>query len=447
MRAVVRLALSLAVLSIPVVAAGAQAREVVARAASAMGGEAALRGVRSTSLVYQRVLLAMGQAETPDSPPRPQFFSGETHHDYAGNRRRIVDEARPAPNAVMRFSQVLAGGVVHNDNSGGLSGQTGAAAVAAAERLMRHSPERLLLAALDRPAALRTLPPRRLRGEVSAGVRYASGADTIDLWFDRGNGLLLATEVTTDDAVLGDRRTVTMFTRWTDAGSGVKLPRQVDVRVNDLPLSHTTYIAARVNAPIADSLFAIPDSVARATPAVAASAQPERVVMTALASGVWHATGGSHHSLVVEQGNSLLLVEAPTSAARTRAVLDTLRSQFGAKRVAGVVMSHHHWDHSAGIRTVLAAGLPVVAHQRNVAFVRGIGSAPKTIAPDALSRKAAAAAPPVSDSLVLEPDRIAGPVRASTHSHEACSSHTILLPRTLRCRRHLTGPACHVREQ
>jgi glyoxylase-like metal-dependent hydrolase (beta-lactamase superfamily II) len=80
------------------------------------------------------------------------------------------------------------------------------------------------------------------------------------------------------------------------------------------------------------------------------------------------------------------VVEAPQSTARSRAVLDTLRSRFATWPVRTVVATHHHWDHSGGIREYLAQGIEVVAHARNVDFVRAIGAARKTIAPDALAR-------------------------------------------------------------
>ena len=79
-----------------------------------------LRSLRSTSLVYQRLLFGLGQAETPGSPSRGTFFSGESHHDYVGGRQRIIETSQPAPGFTIRFSQVFAQGVVHNDNSGGM---------------------------------------------------------------------------------------------------------------------------------------------------------------------------------------------------------------------------------------------------------------------------------------------------------------------------------------
>jgi glyoxylase-like metal-dependent hydrolase (beta-lactamase superfamily II) len=110
------------------------------------------------------------------------------------------------------------------------------------------------------------------------------------------------------------------------------------------------------------------------------------VTLVELAPGVWRAEGGTHHSLVVEQPEQLVVVEAPQTTARMRAVLDTLARRFPSKPIGLVVNTHHHWDHAGGLRAIMAAGLPILTHRGNVEFVRGIGTARKTVAPDALSR-------------------------------------------------------------
>jgi glyoxylase-like metal-dependent hydrolase (beta-lactamase superfamily II) len=126
------------------------------------------------------------------------------------------------------------------------------------------------------------------------------------------------------------------------------------------------------------------------------------VTVVNLAPGVWRAEGGTHHSLVVEQGNGLLVIEGPQSAVRTNAVLDTLRARFPGKAVTGVVMTHHHYDHSGGIRAYQARGIRVIGHYRNGAFARKVGTAPKTVAPDRIARGAAAPPfVPVRESLSL----------------------------------------------
>jgi glyoxylase-like metal-dependent hydrolase (beta-lactamase superfamily II) len=159
--------------------------------------------------------------------------------------------------------------------------------------------------------------------------------------------------------------------------------------VNGRLQQHQLVTSVAINGTLAESDFAIADSlVARAqpVPATAPAPAPITVTLAELAPNVWRAEGGSHHSLVIRQATGLVVVEAPQSSARSRAVLDTLRGRFPGVTVRTLVPTHHHWDHSGGVREYLARGVDVIVHQRNVEFVRGIGAAQKTIAPDALSR-------------------------------------------------------------
>jgi glyoxylase-like metal-dependent hydrolase (beta-lactamase superfamily II) len=183
--------------------------------------------------------------------------------------------------------------------------------------------------------------------------------------------------------------------------------RQLDTEVNGRLQSNTVVTALTVNEPVADSLFVIPDSIkTRAQPGNPDPA-PIAVTLVELAPNVWRAEGGSHHSLVIDQGTRLALVEAPLSARRMEAVLDTLRSRFPGKPVGVAINTHHHWDHSSGVRTVLAANVPVVTHARNVSFIRSIGSARKTVRPDAIARSGRASRSTITgveDSLVVGAD-------------------------------------------
>jgi glyoxylase-like metal-dependent hydrolase (beta-lactamase superfamily II) len=360
---------------------------LVQRAATAMGGADALRALGSLTLEFHSVTFGLGQEETPSSAARATFVLGRSVTDYRGTRRVLTQESRAVTGAMQRQRRIITPAVATTETNGVVNVDN-PAAVAAAAAEIRARPERMILFALDNPGQLSAVEPKRIRGELMDGVRIGSEPDAPVFWFDRLSHLPVAVERVTDDPILGDRRTMTIFTRWESAG-GVSFARQVDVDVNGRLQQHLLITSASTNAALAESDFAVPDSLARRAQPVPSTPPPPAaitVTMAELGPDVWRAEGGSHHSLVVRQGNVLVVVEAPQSTARSRAVLDTLRSRFPNVPVRTVVPTHHHWDHTGGVREYLAQGVDVVVHPRNVDFVRGIGAAQKTIAPDALSR-------------------------------------------------------------
>ena len=377
-------------------------RDLVARAVTAMGGEAALRGIRSYTVTFYQTTFGLGQEETPQSPPRATIITGTQTTDFAAPRQISVSEARNPAGQINRQRRITVGNIGMVDNNGALA-PDGPGAVANVERSWRRAMERLLIAALDNPVALTPLPARTWRGESVRGVHYVHGPDTVDVYFDGRSGLPVLTEVLSDDPILGDRRTVTAYTRWQSAGQTM-YARQYDTEVNGRLQTHTILTTVDVNGPVADSLFVIPDSIkAKAQPGNP-TPPPVTVSLVELAPNVWRAEGGSHHSLVVDQGTRLVVIEAPQSAQRMEAVLDTLRSRFPGKPVGVAINTHHHWDHASGLRTVLAANVPIVTHARNVSFVRSIGSARKTVRPDPLTRSgrpSRSTITAVEDSLVV----------------------------------------------
>lgn len=392
------LALAPAILAQP--PAGPSARSLVERAVQAMGGAQNLRGMNSTVTEFSSASFGLGQEETPLSPARGPIAWGRIVTDWRGNRRALNQEIRQITGVVARQRQIVAAEIGMNE-AGGTQAPMAPGAVAGVLQGLRLQPERLLLRALDNPASASRILARSWRGELMDGVRFADGTDTVALFFDRRSGLLTVSEIVTDDPILGDRRGVTWYTRWQDAG-GVKLPRQFDSEANGRLISQNIVTSLTVNTPLPDSLFAIPDSITRRAQRASPTVAPVTVTLVELAPGVWRAEGGSHHSLVIDQGGQLVVVEAPQNAQRTLAVLDTIKARFPGKPIGMIVNTHHHWDHAGGIRAAMAAGHRIATHARNVAFVRGIATARKTVAPDALSRgRPIPAVISVGDSLVV----------------------------------------------
>jgi glyoxylase-like metal-dependent hydrolase (beta-lactamase superfamily II) len=361
---------------------------IVQRAATALGGAAALRGLNNVTFEFHSATFGLGQEETPMSPARATFATARSVIDFRGNRRLLTQQSRAVTGAMTQTHPVITPTVATTATNNGPPTVDNPAALAAGLAEVRARPERMIVFALDNPSLLSVVPAKRIRGELMDGVRISNGADAPVHWFDRLSHLPVGIERVTDDPILGDRSTMLIFTRWENA-DGVLFPRQVDTEVNGRLQQHLLVTSVAINGTLAESDFAIADSlVARAqpVPATAPAPAPITVTLAELAPNVWRAEGGSHHSLVIRQATGLVVVEAPQSSARSRAVLDTLRGRFPGVTVRTLVPTHHHWDHSGGVREYLARGVDVIVHQRNVEFVRGIGAAQKTIAPDALSR-------------------------------------------------------------
>jgi glyoxylase-like metal-dependent hydrolase (beta-lactamase superfamily II) len=105
-----------------------------------------------------------------------------------------------------------------------------------------------------------------------------------------------------------------------------------------------------------------------------------------VADGVWYLTGGSHHSVLVEMNDHLVLIESPQDDARALAVIAEAKKLAANKPIKYVVNSHKHFDHAGGLGTAVADGAIIVTHETNRAFFQQSLAAPRTIQPDKLAQ-------------------------------------------------------------
>ena len=104
-------------------------------------------------------------------------------------------------------------------------------------------------------------------------------------------------------------------------------------------------------------------------PAPAASVKTE---LEKIADGVWFLTGGAPMSVLVEFRDHIVIIEAPQDDARTEATIAAVRRALPAKPIRYVVNTHHHFDHSGGIRGYVAEGIPILTHEKNKPYFERI---------------------------------------------------------------------------
>ena len=95
--------------------------------------------------------------------------------------------------------------------------------------------------------------------------------------------------------------------------------------------------------------------------------------------------GGSHHSVVVEFPQYVAVIEGPLDEARSVAVIDEIKRVVANKPIRYLINTHHHFDHSGGVRTYVAEGATLITHAMNRSFYDKAFAAPRTLNPDRLA--------------------------------------------------------------
>lgn len=356
-------------------------QQIVNDAAEALGGADRILAVKTLVVEGEGTQYNLGQDVNPDASG--QTFTVSTYRraiDVAGGRARTELTRRPN----FTFFQ----GPQAQQQVAGIDGATGynVAASGAAARvpdavagdrraeLLRH-PITAVRAALDPMATLAN--PHTEGSESMVDVTTASGV-TFMLGIDAMTKLPARVVTRLDNTNLGDVMVSTSFADYQESG-GLQLPARLTTKVDDFTTEEITVATQAVDADAGD--LVAPAEAMKATPP-----PPPTVAVEELARGIWYLAGGSHHSVLVEFADHMTLIEAPQSDARSLAVIARAREVNPKKPLTELVNSHHHFDHSGGIRAAIAEGLTIITHQGNVALFETMATRPHTVVPDALAK-------------------------------------------------------------
>ena len=357
-------------------------REVLDDAAEALGGAGRIRSLNALTIRGTGTAPNVGQNRTPDDDLPVWKVNEYTRTIDLASRRTRVQQVREAQflfagDLVQRQTQGLDGDAAYNVAANGTMSRAGAAAARDRRIELLHHPITFVRAALDSDVVLSNLRARA--GERLVDIMMPGG-DAMTLAIDASTRLPTRVVSMVGNPNMGDVALETRFADYEDAG-GVKLPRRLTTRMDtylqlDLQVSKNT-----LGSDVSD--LAIPEEL-RLAPVPG----PPPVVVTAepVAKGIWWLAGsGNHRSVVFEFDDHLVLFEAPVNEARTKAVIDKART-LSPKPLTKAIVSHHHFDHSGGLRVAIAEGLTIVTHRSNEPFFLALVARKHTIVPDALEK-------------------------------------------------------------
>jgi len=354
------------VLFLPLSGAAQGGRATLESAAKALGADT----VKTLQFSASGVSFAMGQSAVPGAA-WPRFnipsFTRTVNYETASLRdeqTRSRAEMPPRGGGIPSVGEVRQVQVVSGDLAWNVAGETASPApVALVERQLQlwTTPHGLIKAALANNATVQG----RTVSFVVAG-RYSIKA-TLD---DRG--LVEKIEALSSNPVVGDVPMEVTYADYRDFG-GVKFPMRIRQAAGGFPTVDFTVSDVKPNAP-AD--IQVPDNVRQASMPYA------RVTSEQAAEGVWYVTGGSHHSVVIEMKDHALVVEGPLNDERATAVIGEARRLVPGKPIRAVINSHHHFDHSGGLRAFAAEGITVITHESSRAFFESALAAPAAMTPD-----------------------------------------------------------------
>jgi glyoxylase-like metal-dependent hydrolase (beta-lactamase superfamily II) len=358
-------------------------QQFLSDAATALGGRERILAAKTLLLEGTGTQYNLGQDVVPGASG--QTFTVSAYRravDLAGGRTRV--ELTRKPNftffqgpAAQTQVQGLDGAVGYNVAPNGNATRVPDTAAADRRAELQQHPLLALRAALDPMATLSNL--RTDGGESILDV--TSGGQTFTLAIDAATKLPSRVSATRYNVNLGDVAISTTFGGY-EAVNGLQMPASLVSRTDDFTTAEITVTTQSVDADTGD--LAAPAAAASA-PAVSAPAPP-MVTAQELSKGIWMLGGGSHHSYLVEFADHLMLIEAPQNEARALAVIAKARELRPGKPLTQLVNSHHHFDHTGGVRAAIAEGLSVITHQGNVAFFEAVAKRAHTVVPDALAK-------------------------------------------------------------
>ena len=253
----------------------------------------------------------------------------------------------------------------------------------------------------EHPERVAEIADQKAGGKTYKAAQFRADHGTFIVLFDPATHLPAVVRSRDWEVHYGDTDYDATLSDWRDVGMGIKLPFHKLITANGIKIFDEKIDNIRLNPQIAVDAFTVPAALRRNAPAAAPIGQvPFQWILRRMGNGFYldsdalytddggslklvdiapnisMVQGGSHNTLIVATNTYLVTFDAPADDGMSNKVLEMAAAKYPGKPLRYVVLTHHHIDHTGGLRALSAAGATIVVGKGDGAFFKKMLSAP-----------------------------------------------------------------------